>query len=332
MNLSRNRQMSGMIKIGENQSVSLIIKGTQTVYEKKYYSIMDIIIPLYNYLFDSVKFRSWNEQNFNFPEIKIIIYYFNLPVTIFNVSLDNGVLLYNDDNKIKLSSISPQHAALDILITKMYEKGYLWSDVKISEKLDPQNGSNFNANLTLRSDAKFPEPVTMEIHDPKTKEKLSMSEQLDHSSFMRCEQKVEDIGNELKVFESDKRSYVLIKRDVEEGKIIEDEINPFFVPKYQIFKVLESRGAINFSDNCKLEEEYRLFRTLYDVCKEDESNSREWRMVPYVPHNFQYLSEQEKKSYVEKFQMTLEEFEKRCDETREKSLNKDFGRNKIDDK
>ncbi|MEM0354233.1 MAG: hypothetical protein QXW79_01490 [Thermoplasmata archaeon] len=279
--------MSDRTKINESQTVSLTIIDTQTTHQERYSSILDIITPLYKYLFDSIKFCSQSEPKFHFPEVKIIIYYYNLPVSIFNVSFDNGVVLYNSDNKIKLSSISPQHAALDILITKIFEE---------------------------------------------CSQGVSNIENLETNTIEFCDRKVNNIRDELKVFESDKRSYVLIKKDVEEGKITEDEINLFFVPKYQIFRILESRGVINFLNNNKLDEEYRHFKVLYDACKDDESNSREQKVVPYIPHNFQYLSEQEKKSYVEKYHMTMEEFKKICDEDHKDCIVKEFEKDKHDNK
>ena len=119
----------------------------------------------------------------------------------------------------------------------------------------------------------------------------------------------EKSNDKLRVFESDKFSYVSIKRDLEKGALKREDINPCFELKYLIFKVLESRNSIDFTKNDNISTEYELFKILYDECNENNQNNCKPIVKVYIPHNYQYMSKERKEEYARKYKMTLKQFE-----------------------
>ena len=61
----------------------------------------------------------------------------------------------------------------------------------------------------------------------------------------------------------------MITADIKRGIISKDDINPSFALKFDIFKILEHRGVINFLCNTNIDDEIKEFHKLYDVCCED---------------------------------------------------------------
>src|SRR5581483_8177583 len=115
----------------------------------------------------------------------------------------------------------------------------------------------------------------------------------------------------LNIFASDKKSYVKIKFDVENGFLKKDQIHPLFVIKYQIFQILESRGVINFLSDEQIKTEYDIYITLYDACKEEneDNEDKEKKASVWIPPNYHYLTDEKKEEYATKYKMNRAEFE-----------------------
>lgn len=98
-----------------------------------------------------------------------------------------------------------------------------------------------------------------------------------------------------KVFRHDKKVYRLIKEDIENGKINEDDIPVLFESKYPIFEFMDSNDMITLNDEHD-EHEFMSYCEFYDDAypeiKEEQNKQSE-----YVPHNLHYLPEEEQKKY-----------------------------------
>lgn len=100
-----------------------------------------------------------------------------------------------------------------------------------------------------------------------------------------------DLDNQKKrIFESDKNSYFLMKKDINEGKLKEDNISVLFKQKYPIFKFMDENGDLNLDNEFEIYSE--LFNGLYEDQLETDDNES-----CYIPHNYHYLSEEEKLKY-----------------------------------
>jgi hypothetical protein len=103
-----------------------------------------------------------------------------------------------------------------------------------------------------------------------------------------------------------------MKNDIEKGTLKQNQMHPYFVIKYQIFKILEQRGKINFSSNSNISQEYEIFNELQNVCNEkDEDDTKIDQSIckVYIPHNYHYMSQDKKEDHAKKYKMTLQQFE-----------------------
>lgn len=136
--------------------------------------------------------------------------------------------------------------------------------------------------------------------------------------------KTKHSSEHLNVFKSDKKSYVQIKRDIDTGIFRRDQIHPLFTIKYQLFQILESRNKINFGSDGNINDEYEIFMDLYNACNEDNDcndnnkcndhtkcGDHTNKCNIWVPIKYNYMSIQEKIDYAGKYNMTLDEFEKK---------------------
>jgi len=165
-----------------------------------------------------------------------------------------------------------------------------------------------------------------------------VSRQFDEAFELKKEevrnQKLEQFrrNEKFNTFESDKKSYLQLKKDIENGLIKSTEIHPYFILRYHIFKVLELRGAINFTNSDHILTEYNLFTDLYEAYEEDnDQDTRSASLAtdtidttntepcvrckpaksikPYIPHNYKYMTDSNKEAYAKKYKMSRREFE-----------------------
>ncbi len=124
----------------------------------------------------------------------------------------------------------------------------------------------------------------------------------------RTKKIVQNRNNEkMNIFMSDKKVYIQLKKDIENGLFSKDNINPYYVMKYQIFRVLEERKSINFESDENIDNEYKIFTELYDACNEDEDET----VKVYIPHNYHYMTDLQKTEHAKKYKMTREQFEEK---------------------
>src|SRR5437016_3863535 len=107
-------------------------------------SINDIITELYNNIFF---------LNLDLSEICIVYYYMGFPITKFRVGFCKGLVFYNDENYLRVSSISPQHIAIDLAYTKMRDscgkKSAMPNVQKMVDKLNCQTNTHSEKISTI---------------------------------------------------------------------------------------------------------------------------------------------------------------------------------------
>lgn len=115
-----------------------------------------------------------------------------------------------------------------------------------------------------------------------------------------------------KIFAYDKKIYSKVKTDIEDGLITPETLNPTFKAKYYLLKLLESRSLIDFTSDSDIDAEYLIFEDLFTTCEKTESESKSKSKldpVVYVPHNYRFLSTEDKIKCAKKYDLTVDEFE-----------------------
>ena len=319
-------------------------------------SLTDAVFESYNLL---IRMKS------NLSNMRITILHFHIPITIFKLGYNKGLVLYNEDNYIKACSIVPSFAPIDMAFCRMMDSVYDKQNgmdnyplqVLLTKLVQPMSETMTNTNMLVEKSASSVNPMgevnpqkigsnitatknSGSVHASKTRhtnllekaknvqegpEKVKIvtpkkdrgfDEKFETKKETERTERIEAKRNNenLKVFTSDKKSYVLIKKDLENGSLKRENMNPYFVLKYQIFKILELRKSVDFTNDDNIVQEYELFTSLYDACddnaKEDCSliNPKPIEKI-YIPPNYQYMTKEKKEEYAKKYKMSLKQFE-----------------------
>ena len=295
-----------------------------------------LVYNLYQYIFH---YRTYHDIN------HIQCLSMGIPVNTFDVSykVEHGLYLVNNDNSIKLSCLFPQFTAIDNEIKKilgstlservpkvsgvpsraahldrvgaMDTSEPIKTKLPVSEPVKEANRSrrprhkfysSSNSNSDLKPNVSVQEVVPDKLIEPKNIVSVS-----DHMP-------------KIKIFDSDKQSYLCMKRDIENGKLNINNIHSCFALKYDIFKILDIRSAINFSSNSNIEEEYELFTDLYNSCVPDDDELAELASnnKVYVPYNYHYWTDDKKTEHAKTYDMTQQEFEEKYIDKPDAELNK----------
>ncbi len=338
----------------------------------------DLIYELYSILY--------RISNIEQSDIQIVCYSMGIPVTVLNIDYQNGLILYNNENRIKISSILPECTASDTFIAKKFDHvDKNISVTAVSSKPSPfctkiydsrvstmnraipniscspipniscNSISNINCNsIPNITSCQIPNITTETHHDTPIQNKIwshttnnNDTTKTRHNNLLnkakiaqqsvinnkiihkpkkaafdedfeaekeriRNEKILQNKSNEkFRIFESDKKSYQLIKQDILNDKLRSDEINPIFALKYDIFKLLEIRNSINFESNDNISEEYNIFMELYDECVNTEDDDKKSNANVYIPPNYNYMSDEKKNEYAKKYKMTRRQFEEK---------------------
>lgn len=294
-----------------------------------YRSWADMLNALYKNLFNS---------RCDLSEIRITYYYMDVPVTIFKIGYNKGLVIYNDENYIRAYSISPQHAVVDLAYCKIIEnnksnmeiiKNPFLDNVNIYENKNSKNVDKNNNSIAVDTketkNNNIRHKTFLEKAKIKTQEKTEKIAKYNDNKNVKKQEETKQQPQEnikelklvndmqpkekIRIFESDKTCYTKIKHDIEKGSIKIENINPCFKVKYLVFKVLESRNSINFTNNDNINAEFDLFNTLYDECNKNSQEKCCSKQKIYIPHNYQYMSNDKKEEYARKYKMTLKQFE-----------------------
>lgn len=290
-------------------------------------NIIDCVSSLYQLMEQN------REETIN--NLKIVCYYGGVPITVYQLAYDHGLILHNSHNYIQVSSLFPEIKAIDLLLGELITKEILHSSKPIKPAIQettpmnsllnaPQETKPRHAKMYNRFEtAKKMQQIKSEESSPIKKNKAKFDEEFENKKENERNIKIlENRTNEkFRMFVSDKKSYQNIKQDIEKGLLKPENMHPYFLPKYQIFKILESRNALDFSSNDKIKEEYEIFSQLYNSYLEE--NEEDSTCKVYIPHKYHYMTREEKEEYAKKYKMTLESFE-------EKYINNTCNYDKID--
>jgi len=95
-----------------------------------------------------------------------------------------------------------------------------------------------------------------------------------------------------KKFSANLDAYHRIKADIDSGKFTEDRIPDLFINEYPIYKFMDQN---NLLDN---ENDYNVFINIYNQMYQNKDITK----TGYVPHNINYLNEDEKNKYEQTIQ------------------------------
>ena len=114
-----------------------------------------------------------------------------------------------------------------------------------------------------------------------------------------------------RMFNADKKAYLLMKGDIENGKLDPKKISPLFSDKYPIFEFMDERDMLteifDEMDRDQVGKDYFIYSQL--TIKENPSMKS--KDADYIPHNYNYLNDEEREKFassIDKNQDVIEEF------------------------
>ncbi|BCS82948.1 hypothetical protein QLL95_gp1175 [Cotonvirus japonicus] len=268
-----------------------------------HYELYDVVKEIYKILTSDI--NKINENLMIVLNTEIIKYYMNCPITKFNISINSGLNIYNDTTNIKILDIYPEFCALDEYLSK--------NNIKF---MSPENKQ---INKTKNFINKLPE-TKCKIQKNRPKEIQQESQQeIQQESQQESQQEIQlkkpstlndnkknISSSKIKLFESDKLAYFMIKKDIEHGIIQQEEINPWFATKYIVFKILDSRKKLDMINNINIKNEYEQFMELYQECIDEEQTIN---LPIEIPYNYHYMTPENKEILYKKYGVTKQEFE-----------------------
>ncbi|AVL94629.1 hypothetical protein ma243 [Moumouvirus australiensis] len=227
-------------------------------------------------------------------KMKITKYYMNHAILYFKLKYETGLIMYNENNIIRICDFFPEFTPMDKIIESLY----------FGSVCTKNNYSQKPISIKTKKISQEKKPRNHKFLDKGKKEFLVL-DTFNKNSTVNKENSVIEDNKDLILFKSDKNSYKLIKNDIDKGILDSKDINMFFADKFTVFKLLETRNCLDLENNDNIKTEYELFKELY----EPEENIISEEENIYVPYNYHYISEQEKKNHAKKYGMSVEEFE-----------------------
>ena len=289
--------------------------------------LRDAVGVLYNIIMDPNNVKNFEDK------VKFVSYCTSIRLTVFNLKFDNGLILWNDDNDIRIASLYPEYVVLDLSLGKHLENvrsigippiapSSVQKNTNMEHKQVFSNQNIFESKIDANRHSKIFERAS-QVNTYKKENKAKKHHERPKIQITKEKSLMNNINNtipalqtnnqKLKIFDSDKRSYIKIRQDLEKNNISSDDIHPCFVLKYHIFKILDGRKSIDFTSNNNIRQELELFQTLYDECDEnsddDENDKNNIPQKVYVPHNYNFMDDDKKEEYAKKYKMTRKQFE-----------------------
>lgn len=270
-------------------------------------------------------------NNLPVSDISINTYSMNSLISVFFIKISpNGLVIYNNTNSVSVALICPEVMAMDKIICE-------W----VRNKSEPiSNPAKYNQKNTTDTNQKPYNQVSTEnvrrpvenVRRPRLHAKNMLAHTVynisnknvankscgvsdkssnvpDKSSITDVNLIVQDVPQKIRLFESDKRAYIMMSSDIANGDITKQNINPAFEMKYAIFKILENRGSLNRMSAENIDTECELFNSLYNECI-DNTEAEPVEKV-YVPHNYHYMTADQKTDHAKKYKLTKQQFEEK---------------------
>lgn len=96
-------------------------------------------------------------------------------------------------------------------------------------------------------------------------------------------------------FEANKEAYRKMKQHIADGKLTEDKISELFIDEYPIYKFMDEKSLLDTSDDYITF--LNIYNELYNKNEPENSENSENKNKAYVPHNINYLNEEEQEKY-----------------------------------
>lgn len=205
--------------------------------------------------------------------VRITVCYSSIPVDTFVLIYDHGVVLINDNNRIKLTSL--------LLCNNIYDTLF----GKVSSLLLRKQTSQFTQrHEKFRSIKKQQSPSTTEENVSTFEPPISKMIEL-------------------------KKTYYKMKGDIQSCKLTEEQIHPVFINEYFVMKILDVRGHMKETDESITSEEEMFDAILHDIMNDNEKNKQCEKKI-YKPHNYDFMTPSEKESYALQTGTTVDELDK----------------------
>ena len=293
-------------------SLSTIDNSTKHIYEK-IDTLENVVRKLY-YMF--------SENIYDVSNIVVTRLFNGVDLEKFHFKINDNLVMYNEYDTIRLISLFPEYYSLDVVLVNRYSK------LKYTNKTAPMHRSSVTAIKTRGNhpmkniSRKRPEKLGRNRYDKSEKqndpqpvvshplEDKYVEDKHDDNIVSDISFKIDnDPDAKFRMFKSDKQAFFNVKKDVDNGNLDYDDINPAFILKYDIMKVLENRNSLNQDSDDNIHEEYKIFTELYDSYTEPMIHVENEEPKIYIPHDFLYWSNEEKEKLAEKYSMSVQELE-----------------------
>lgn len=209
--------------------------------------------------------------------IVINVTYFDVVTSNFNIKFDQFLYLTNTDSKIKIFDVYPEFACLDLCMVKKYIKNIVLArDTTAPVHTKPTylsaNKSTPITNLPVVQSYFGSKPEITPMASLPIKHFKSGPET---TNLPIIKPVIEELPKELKIFEADKKAYNRIKLDIQNDKFEYSNIHPQFMEKFCVMEILDNRGVLNFDSDTNTEEEYIVYKQLFDSITSDDVTSLE---------------------------------------------------------
>ena len=201
-----------------------------------------------------------------------------------NASIDNNSInndnLNNQDNSSNDDNLSNDDGSINFSDDDI-------SDININDNETVRNLKQLIKEINLLKHKKKKNlEIKKKAHTDNIKSYTNFSSNLNEDKMIYNNEK-EKKENLRRKFDADLRAYYLIKNDISNKKIKVDDIIALF-NNYDIFKFMDDHDLLKEN----MDDIYRIYLELLEDSNDNSKNSKE-----YVPHNINYLTDDEKIKY-----------------------------------
>ena len=198
-------------------------------------------------------------QKIDLTDVVIILYYDGIPVEQLQIWFEDHLYFYNQDNMISARILNPKFAIFDKvlsehnMITQINNACTQTNDkcmqMKIMKGVPKDTKDTKNTKNTKNTTEGVPEDTTEGVPEDTTEGVPEDTNDLKYQSIQK--------------FRYDKNIYFHIMDDLVREQIKDEDINPQFSAKYELFRILDIRGQLHRDDR-NIRKEWELFKDLLD--------------------------------------------------------------------
>jgi len=275
-------------------------------------SICPNLVDIFPQLFDKIiKMPKSLNGSLSMTDLKVMLrtvtiesIYLSVPMTKFSIEYDNGIVLYGDSCVIRIATLFPQLAAFDKMLADMTKT--VPEIPKPPCRAEPKRTQLPQVTKPIKQ---IPEPPKKVVNAPKKMTQEDERFELEKENKRNKVIEQNRIDEMYRIFENDKKSFVQIEKDINDGLLLQDDIHPCFVAKYVVFSILKERGVINFENNNQSRKEYDVFMDLYKDLEYEDPTIGQAPSNVHIPHNYLFMTDAQKEECADKNGMSRKELE-----------------------